>query len=67
MLAIHPWELDPDHAVVDLPRGIKFSHYAGLRNTEKRLRWVLSQFKAVSCIDYVQNMQNPKDLPKFEL
>lgn len=41
---IHPWELDPDHPRIRLPRRIAATHYANLRATERRLRRLLRQF-----------------------
>lgn len=42
---IHPWELDPDHPRIPLPRRIAATHYANLRSTERRLRRLLGQFE----------------------
>jgi len=42
---IHPWELDPDHPRLDLPRRISLTHYWNLVGTEKRLRRLLREFR----------------------
>ena len=42
---IHPWELDPAHPRVPLPRRIAATHYANLRATEPRLRRLLRDFR----------------------
>jgi polysaccharide deacetylase family protein (PEP-CTERM system associated) len=42
---LHPWELDPDHPRLTLPRRISATHYANLRATEKRLRRLLHEFQ----------------------
>jgi polysaccharide deacetylase family protein (PEP-CTERM system associated) len=42
---LHPWELDPDHPRLDLPRRIAATHYVNLRATEKRLRRLLADFR----------------------
>jgi polysaccharide deacetylase family protein (PEP-CTERM system associated) len=42
---LHPWELDPDHPRLHLPRRISATHYANLRATEKRLRRLLGDFR----------------------
>jgi polysaccharide deacetylase family protein (PEP-CTERM system associated) len=42
---LHPWELDPDHPRVRLPRRIGLTHYANLRATEGRLRRLLAEFR----------------------
>jgi polysaccharide deacetylase family protein (PEP-CTERM system associated) len=41
---IHPWELDPDHPRLDLPRRISITHYWNLHRTEDRLRRLLRDF-----------------------
>jgi len=41
---IHPWELDPDHPVIDLPRRVAATHYARLGLTERRLDRLLSSY-----------------------
>jgi polysaccharide deacetylase family protein (PEP-CTERM system associated) len=42
---LHPWELDPDHPRIPLPRRIAVTHYANLRVTERRLRRLLDDFR----------------------
>jgi polysaccharide deacetylase family protein (PEP-CTERM system associated) len=41
---IHPWEIDPDHPRIALPRRIALTHYFNLRATETRLRRLLNDF-----------------------
>jgi polysaccharide deacetylase family protein (PEP-CTERM system associated) len=41
---LHPWELDPDHPRIPLPRRISLTHYINLNKTEKRLRRLLKDF-----------------------
>ena len=41
---IHPWELDPGHPRLELPRRIGLTHYWNLQGTEKRLRNLLKEF-----------------------
>ncbi|HVP39349.1 MAG TPA: XrtA system polysaccharide deacetylase [Candidatus Saccharimonadales bacterium] len=41
---LHPWELDPDHPRLALPRRIAATHYFNLRSTEHRLRRLLRDF-----------------------
>jgi polysaccharide deacetylase family protein (PEP-CTERM system associated) len=45
MTYVHPWELDPDHPVLPLPRRIALTHYARLGLTERRLRRLVSTFR----------------------
>jgi polysaccharide deacetylase family protein (PEP-CTERM system associated) len=42
---IHPWELDPDHPRIPLPRRISLTHYFNLKKTEGRLRRLLRDFR----------------------
>ena len=41
---IHPWELDPRHPRLDLPRRVSFTHYWNLDGTRRRLKQLLSDF-----------------------
>ena len=42
---LHPWELDPDHPRIPLPRRIAATHYFRLEKTEGRLRRLLRDFR----------------------
>ena len=42
---IHPWELDPEHPRIPLPKRIATTHYANLQATEPRIRRLLSDFR----------------------
>ena len=42
---IHPWELDPDQPVLDVPRRDRWRHYAGLGRTTSRLHRLLQDFR----------------------
>ena len=42
---LHPWELDPDHPRIPVPRRIALTHYANLKSTEGRLRRLLRDFR----------------------
>lgn len=42
---IHPWEIDPDHPRIDVPKRIAATHYANLGATEPRLRRLLRDFR----------------------
>jgi polysaccharide deacetylase family protein (PEP-CTERM system associated) len=45
MFYIHPWELDPGHPRIPLPRRIAVTHYFNLGATEGRLRRLLRDFR----------------------
>ncbi len=42
---LHPWELDPKHPRIPLPRRIAATHYFNLSSTERRFRKLLNDFK----------------------
>ncbi len=42
---LHPWEIDPDHPRIDVPRRIALTHYFNLGATERRLRKLIRDFK----------------------
>ena len=42
---LHPWEIDPDHPRIPLPRRIAATHYFNLGATEDRLRRLLRDFR----------------------
>ena len=42
---LHPWELDPEHPRIALPRRIAATHYFNLKATEGRLVRLLRDFR----------------------
>jgi polysaccharide deacetylase family protein (PEP-CTERM system associated) len=42
---LHPWEIDPEHPRIPLPRRIALTHYFNLRRTEARLKRLLNDFR----------------------
>lgn len=42
---LHPWELDPEHPRIPLPRRIAATHYFNLKSTAKRFRRLLRDFR----------------------
>jgi polysaccharide deacetylase family protein (PEP-CTERM system associated) len=41
---LHPWELDPDHPRIALPKRIGLTHYVNLKATKTRLERLLREF-----------------------
>ncbi len=41
---LHPWEIDPEHPRIPLPRRIALTHYFNLGSTQRRLRRLLADF-----------------------
>lgn len=42
---LHPWEIDPEHPRIPVPRRIALTHYFNLAATERRLRRLVRDFK----------------------
>ena len=42
---LHPWEIDPEHPRIDVPRRIALTHYFNLGATERRLKKLIRDFK----------------------
>jgi polysaccharide deacetylase family protein (PEP-CTERM system associated) len=42
---LHPWEIDPDHPRIRLPRRISMTHYVNLHATAGRLTRLLNDFR----------------------
>ena len=43
VIHIHPWELDPEHPVPDLPSRQRLIHSIGLRTVERKIKRILSE------------------------
>jgi hypothetical protein len=41
---LHPWEIDPEHPRIPLPRRVALTHYFNLPATEGRLKRLLNDF-----------------------
>ena len=50
---LHPWELDPDHPRVPLPRRAAATHYFNLHATAPRLRRLLREFEFAPMRDVI--------------
>jgi len=58
MLYLHPWELDPDQPVLPMSRVNRWRHRAGLRRTERKLRWLLERFDFTSVRQLLQTLSS---------
>lgn len=62
---IHPWELDPHHPRVKLPRRISLTHYARLNSTYKKLVKLFKDFKFTTLKELAKGgEQGPSLLPE---
>jgi polysaccharide deacetylase family protein (PEP-CTERM system associated) len=52
---LHPWELDPEHPRINLPRRIALTHYYNLAGTNKRLKRLLAEFHFTTMQDILKN------------
>lgn len=41
---LHPWEIDPEHPRIPLPKRVALTHYFNLSATERRLKRLLNDF-----------------------
>jgi polysaccharide deacetylase family protein (PEP-CTERM system associated) len=63
---IHPWELDPDHPRIPLPRRIAATHYYNLKSTEQKLEKLLKDFHFTTMKNVIKQMDEKK-IPYLEL
>lgn len=60
---LHPWELDPEHPRIDVPRRIALTHYFNLGATERRLKKLIRDFK-MAPMKEVLNIDSPLELQR---
>ena len=56
MFYIHPWEVDPDQPRLPGSLRSRFRHYQNLASTERKLDWLLPQFRFGSMSDSIASM-----------
>jgi polysaccharide deacetylase family protein (PEP-CTERM system associated) len=57
IFTLHPWELDPDHPMMDgLPAMLRAVHFAGLRGFPRRLEGWLDQDRSVAIGDVLPEL-----------
>lgn len=42
---LHPWEIDPEHPRINLPRRVSLTHYYNLSGTEEKFKRLLKDFE----------------------
>jgi polysaccharide deacetylase family protein (PEP-CTERM system associated) len=60
---IHPWELDPEHPRVHLPRRIGLTHYWNLGASAGRLRRLLAEFRFTTMAAVLKRWQGLQRRP----
>ena len=60
---IHPWELDPEHPRVDLPRRIQVTHYWNLAASAGRLQRILADFRFTTMAAVLKRWQELRQRP----
>ena len=60
---IHPWELDPEHPRVDLPRRIQVTHYWNLAASAGRLQRLLADFRFTTMAAVLERWQELRQRP----
>jgi polysaccharide deacetylase family protein (PEP-CTERM system associated) len=63
---IHPWELDPDHPRIPLPRRIAATHYYNLKSTAKKLEKLLKDFHFTTMENAIKQIDG-RNIPYLEL
>lgn len=53
---LHPWELDPSHPRIPLPRRIAATHYFNLAGTEARLVRLLREFQFAPVAEVLEEL-----------
>ena len=61
---IHPWELDPEHPRLELPRRIGLTHYWNLDGVGKRIRKMLSEFSFTSMCKVLEMHYHALEIPR---
>lgn len=52
---LHPWEIDPEHPKIKLPRRISLTHYYNLSQTEAKFKNLLRDFKFIPLKRVLEN------------
>lgn len=52
---LHPWEIDPEHPKIKLPRRISLTHYYNLSHTEAKFKNLLRDFKFIPLKKVLEN------------
>jgi len=52
---LHPWEMDPGHPKIKLPRRISLTHYHNLSRTEAKFKSLLKEFKFIPLRKVLEN------------
>lgn len=52
---LHPWEIDPEHPKIKLPRRISLTHYYNLSQTEAKFKNLLRDFKFIPLKKVLEN------------
>jgi polysaccharide deacetylase family protein (PEP-CTERM system associated) len=55
---IHPWEVDPEHPRIDLPKRIGLTHYANLNSTLPKLNRLLADFRFSTMEEVINAVKN---------
>lgn len=52
---LHPWEIDPEHPRLNLPRRVSLTHYYNLSGTEEKFKRLLRDFKFSTLKEVLEN------------
>ena len=54
---LHPWEIDPEHPKIKLPRRISLTHYYNLSHTEAKFKNLLRDFRFIPLKKVLENAE----------
>ncbi len=54
VIYIHPWEFVPEHPKIDLPWKLQCIHWMGIKQVEKKLRQILSEYQSITMRKYFE-------------
>jgi polysaccharide deacetylase family protein (PEP-CTERM system associated) len=52
---LHPWEIDPEHPKIELPRRVSLTHYYNLSGTEEKFKRLLRDFRFSTLREVLEN------------
>jgi hypothetical protein len=64
---LHPWDLDPEHPLINPTPRERFTHYYNLNTTEEKLIRLLQEFTFAPLIDLVKPLQQQKGEQRWSI
>jgi len=64
---VHPWEIDPNHPRIELPRRISLTHYLNLHSTEQKIRMLLRDFRFDTLANVVSSRRAAGEMEGYRI